>query len=448
MLELFSSGLFSLWLRMAGVPDPVRSVNLVAVTDTPWMVAPGEPDTTVQLTLQQYLQQLSKAGLPASSQGVWLQTGSAFLASNQGTTPLPAASLTKVATSLVALHHWGPNHQFETQVSATGPVENGVLQGDLVVHGGGDPLMVWEEAIAIGNDLNRLGIRRVTGSLIVTGNFLMNFETNPQKAGALLKQALNSTTWSEEARYQYSTMPRGTARPQVAIAGPVQVVTYGIDLLPPQTQLLRHYSLPLSQILKLMNVYSNNVIADVLANSLGGAQQVAHQSALLAGFPRHEILLKNGSGLGVENRISPRAVCAMFAALQRYLQPRNQTIADLFPISGVDHGGTIDYRKIPNAAVVKTGTLNDVSALAGVLPTRDRGLVWFTIINRGTNLDGLRDQQDGLLQSLINRWGAVPSVPLAIAPSTSARAAAASLGASNRTHSVRSAVEVNTYQGN
>ncbi|MCL6433941.1 MAG: D-alanyl-D-alanine carboxypeptidase [Leptolyngbyaceae cyanobacterium HOT.MB2.61] len=448
MLELFSSGLFSLWLTMAGVPDPMRSVNLVAGVDTPWMTVPGAPDPNVQLALQQYLQRLSKMGLPMSSQGVWLQTGSTFLASNKGTTPLPAASLTKVATSLVSLHELGPDYRFETLLSTTGPIENGVLLGDLIVKGGGDPLMVWEEAIALGNDLNRLGIRKVAGNLIITGNFLMNFETNPQKAGELFKQALNSRTWPEEAEYQYSTLPEGTPRPQIAITGRVQVVTYGIDLLPPQTQLLRHQSLPLVQILKLMNVYSNNVMAESLTNSLGGAQYVAQQSALLAGFPQSEISLKNGSGLGVENRISPRAVCAMFAAIQRYVQPRSLTIADLFPISGVDHGGTIDYRKIPSAAVVKTGTLNDVSALAGVLPTRDRGLVWFAIINRGTNLDSLRDQQDALLQSLVSQWGTARSVPVAIAPTISARTTSASLGDTSRNQAVRSAVEVNTYQGN
>jgi D-alanyl-D-alanine carboxypeptidase/D-alanyl-D-alanine-endopeptidase (penicillin-binding protein 4) len=431
---------------MAGIPDPVRSVNLVAGTDTPWIVNPGTPDPKVQLTLQQYLQKLSKAGLVASSQGVWLQTGSTFLGSNQGTTPLPAASLTKIATSLVSLHTWGPDHQFETFLNATGQVENGVLQGDLVVQGGGDPLMVWEEAIALGNDLNRLGIRRVTGNLVITGNFLMNFETNPQKAGELFKQALNSKAWSDEAEYQYQALPKGTPRPQVAIGGSVQVVTYGTDLLPTQTQLLRHRSLPLAHILKLMNVYSNNIIAESLANSLGGAQFVAQQASQVAGFPQEEIVLKNGSGLGVENQISPRAVCAMFTALQRYLQPRNLTVADLFPISGIDHGGTIDYRKIPSSSVVKTGTLNDVSALAGVLPTRDRGLVWFSIINRGTNLEGLREQQDELLQTLVSQWGTSPSVPIAIAPTTTARVAAASLGSANRNQAAQSAVEVNAYQ--
>lgn len=451
MLELFSSGLISLWFNMAGLSRSInvsstKAVSAFSWADTPWVVLPGEPDATAQATLQRYLEGLAHKGLVESSQGVWLQSGSHFLASNQGTTPLPAASLTKVATSLASLESWGPDHQFETLISATGPIQDGVLQGDLVVHGGGDPLIVWEEAIALGNALNRLGIAKVTGSLVITGNFSMNFETKPEKVGALLKQAFNANTWSDEAAYQYQKLPAGTPRPHVAIAGGVQVINYGADLLPKQILLLRHRSLPLSHILKLMNLYSNNVIAESLANSLGGAAVVAQQAAIAAGVPQDEIRLKNGSGLGTENQISPRAICAMFATIQRYLQFRNLTIADLFPIAGVD-GGTIDYRKIPQDAVVKTGTLNDVSALAGVVPTRDRGFVWFVMINRGTDLEDLRDRQDKLLQTLVKQWGTVSTQPIPLSPNDT-QPIATLLGASDRNEVVRSAVEINTYSSN
>jgi D-alanyl-D-alanine carboxypeptidase/D-alanyl-D-alanine-endopeptidase (penicillin-binding protein 4) len=446
LLELFSSGLVSLWLNMAGLSrvnsSSFNAVNAIAGNDVPWSVLPGEPDTMAQATLQQYLEGLSRKGLVSSSQGVWLQAGAHFLASNQGTIPLPAASLTKVATSLVALETWGPDHQFETLISATGPIQDGVLQGDLIVQGEGDPLLVWEEAIALGNALNRLGIAKVAGNLVITGNFLMNFETKPEKAGALLKQAFNANSWSNEAAYQYQKLPAGTPRPHVAIAGGVQIVNYGAALLPKQILLLRHRSLPLSHILKLMNIYSNNVIAESLASSLGGANIVAQQAAIAAGVPQDEIRLRNGSGLGTENQISPRAICAMFATTQRYLQFRNLTIADLFPVSGVD-GGTIDYRKIPQDAVVKTGTLNDVSALAGVVPTRDRGFVWFVLINRGTDLDDLRDRQDQLLQAIVQQWGAVSTRPLPLSPN-STKPVGTLLGATERNEAVRSAIEVNT----
>ncbi len=414
MLDLFSSAMVSAWLSMANVTSSI-SATVANFKNVPWVeTGSSDADPASQEILQQYLKGLADKGLTPTTQGVWLQSGPIVLANNQGSTPLPAASLTKVATSLVALDTWGPDHRFETLIGTTGQIQQGVLNGDLIIKGGGDPLFVWEGAFSIGNTLNQMGIRKVAGNLVIAGNFAMNFETKPEKAGELLKEALNSGAWSQDAAYQFQQLPQGTPKPEVAIAGSVIVVPES-SLPPNQTLLMRHQSLPLAQMLKLMNIYSNNVMSESLAEMAGGATAVAQKAAVLAGVPPEEILLANGSGLGVENRISPRAICAMFAAIQRYLEPRNMTIADLFAISGTDVG-TIEDRKIPTASVVKTGTLNDVSALAGVLPTRDRGLVWFTIINRGGDLEGLRAQQDELLQQLVNQWGTVQPAPTAIAP--------------------------------
>ncbi|MBW4576473.1 MAG: D-alanyl-D-alanine carboxypeptidase [Aphanothece sp. CMT-3BRIN-NPC111] len=416
MLQLFSSGLMALWLDMAGMkPANVNATEMLAWQGIPLFSLPTGPDPVVESTVQQYLRELSARGMETANQGVWMQSGPALLTARQGTVPRPAASLTKVATTLAALETWGPAHQFETLISTTGPVQNGVLQGDLVITGNGDPFFVWEEAIALGNALNQMGIRGVAGNLVMAGDFYMNYQFNPEVAGQLLKQGLNSATWPPIAATQYLRMPQGTPRPQVAIAGGVQIATFSA---PKQILLLRHRSMQLTQILKEMNIYSNNEMAEMLAKSLGGAQVVSQLAANSAGFSPQEIQLLNGSGLGVGNQISPHAVCNMLIAIQRYLQPHNLTIADLFPVSGRDRRGTLETRQIPNATVIKTGTLNDVSALAGVMPTRDRGLVWFTIINRGPDIEGLRAQQDQLLQRLLQRWGVHKAPPIAIAPST------------------------------
>lgn len=447
MLELLSTGIVSLWLEMAGVPPSANSVNLVTGQEAPWLLLPGDPDAFSAATLQQYLESLAAKGLTPAVQGVWLQSGASLLASNQGTTPFPAASLTKVATSLVALQSWGANHQFETLINAAGPIENGVLQGDLIIQGGNDPLMVWEEAITIGNDLTKLGITKVAGNLVITGSFLMNFETDPKQAGELFRQALDYTKWDDEAEAQFRQLPKGTPRPQITFTGTVQAIPPTTVVSPKQLLLLRHRSLPVSQIIKLMNIYSNNVMAEALANSVGGAAVVAQRAAEITGVPQTEILLHNGSGLGVENQISPRAVCSMFAALQRSLQANNLTLADLFPIAGRDQG-TIADRRIPLATVVKTGTLNDVSTLAGVMPTRDRGLVWFAILNRGSDLEGLRDQQDSLLQSLVQQWGGVTTAPVAISPTQHVHSVDGLVGNDQRNEVVESAVETNWFRQN
>lgn len=414
MLELIGSGLVSFWLDVAGLhAQPLAAFEQLAWQSNPALVLAPTPDPISGATILQYLQGLETLGLARSNQGIWMQSGPMLLTSNNGTVPLPAASLTKIATTLAALKTWGTDHHFETLISATGPIVNGVLQGDLIVNGGGDPFFVWEEAIALGNSLNQLGINQVTGNLIITGNFAMNYQSDPLLAGQLLKQGLDATTWQAAAKAQYSTFPAGTPKPHVAISGIVQVAAIPT---PKQILLLRHRSLPLAQILKEMNVYSNNEMAEMLGHSLGGASMVGQRAAMAAGVPQSEILLMNTSGLGVENRISPRAVCAMFMAIQTELWRDQMSVADLFPVAGRDHRGTLETRHIPLGSVVKTGTLNDVSALAGVMPTRDRGLVWFTIINRGSNIARLRTSQDQLLQRLLVQWQLAPSIPAAIAP--------------------------------
>ncbi len=418
MLELLGSGLVSLWLEMAGVQiKPLDALDALAWQSSPGLVRAPDPNPAGANTVQEYLQGLLTSKLVPQnlidSQGVWMQSGPMLMANHQGTTALPAASLTKVATSLVAFKTWGPDHQFDTLISATGPVVNGVLQGDLVIGGGGDPMFVWEEAIALGNTLNKMGIKQVKGNLVITGSFAMNFQRNPLMAGQLLKQTLNFATWTRSENYIYSIMPKGTPKPQVVIAGTIKVEA---QANPQQTLLVHHRSLPLKQIIKEMNVYSNNDIAEMLAQSVGGAPVVQATAAKLARVPEAEIQLINGSGLGPENRISPRAICAMFMAMQQEALANQLTLADLFAMSGFDHRGTLHGRHIPQATVIKTGTLRDVSALAGVMPTRDRGLVWFAILNRGPNVSAFRTGQDQLLQNLVKHLQVALQVPAALTP--------------------------------
>jgi serine-type D-Ala-D-Ala carboxypeptidase/endopeptidase (penicillin-binding protein 4) len=418
MLELIGSGLFTLWMEMTGLQvKPLDALEALAWQSSPGLVLAPDPNPASTTTVEQYFKDLVNAKLVAGdtmqSQGIWMQSGPILMANHEGTTPVPAASLTKIATSLVSLTTLGTEHKFETLVSATGPIQNGVLEGDLVITGGGDPLFVIQEAITIGNMLNQMGIKQVKGNLIIVGNFAMNFQRNPTLAGQFLKQTLNSATWSRDINLYYSTMPKGTPKPQLAITGKVELATQNI---PPSNLLIRHYSLPLKQLINEMNIFSNNEMAEMLAEAVGGSTVVQSKAAKLARVPESEIQLINGSGLGVDNRISPRAVCAMLMVLQREAVANGMTIADLFPTSGVDHRGTMHSRHLPNATVMKTGTLRDVSALAGVVPTRNRGLVWFAIINRGSGVWAFRQQQDKLLQNLVKQLQEPNSVPISIAP--------------------------------
>lgn len=373
------------------------------------------PDPVAIAAVERHLQSLAALGMSPEEQGVWIQSGNEVLASHRGTVPVPAASLTKIPTTLAALSVWGHEHQFETQVGIRGTLQSdGVVQGDLVVQGGGDPLLVWEEAIALGNALQQLGITEVTGDLLITGDFFMNFEADAAQSGEWLRQSFHADLWNGEARAQYAQMPQGTPQPRLAIAGSVQVVAQ-----PPNdvTPILRHRSLSLTQILKAMNIYSNNFIADNLAQQMGGGSRVAQLAAEAAAVPVEEVQLINGSGLGEENRISPRAVTTMLMALQARLEAADLTVADFFPVVGRERGTLGDRQLLPGSAL-KTGTLDRVSSLAGVIPTRDRPLVWFSLMDIGTgDLGTLHRQQDQLLQTLAAAWGTSAAVPDGLRPS-------------------------------
>jgi len=371
----------------------------------------ASPDSQSAWVAEQAVQNMiltmRKSGYADTAQGVWIQSSSGVLfASRQANKPLPAASLTKIATTLAALSTWGANHKFTTTISTTGKLVGDTLQGDLVIQGGGDPLFVWEEAIELGNALNRMGIKRVKGDLVITDQFYMNFETDRKLTGNLLKRSLNAANWTDEVVAQYQTMPFGTLTPQVSIDGKVRSSPdLNTQANARTTVLVRHSSLPLWQILKRMNTFSNNEMAEMLTASVGGVNTVRQKAIEIAGVSPLEIRLINGSGLGQQNQISPRAITAMLIALQNLAQTQNLSIVDLMPTGGCNCG-TIENRSIPFGAVVKTGTLSDVSTLAGVLPTRDRGLIWFSIVNRGTgDVSVFHQAQDRLLRMLLDKWG-------------------------------------------
>ncbi|AJE48293.1 D-alanyl-D-alanine carboxypeptidase/D-alanyl-D-alanine endopeptidase [Celeribacter indicus] len=77
---------------------------------------------------------------------------------------LPPASVAKTVTALYALDHLGAEHRFVTRVIATGPVREGIVQGDLVLAGGGDPTLDTDGLGLLAEQLAEAGIRGVSGA--------------------------------------------------------------------------------------------------------------------------------------------------------------------------------------------------------------------------------------------------------------------------------------------
>lgn len=94
------------------------------------------------------------------------ETG-AVLARRQAGLALPPASTAKVITTLYALDRLGPDFRFVTDVSSTGPLAGGVLKGDLILEGGGDPVLQTDELGALVERLTAQGARKIAGRFLL-----------------------------------------------------------------------------------------------------------------------------------------------------------------------------------------------------------------------------------------------------------------------------------------
>ncbi|MEM7075920.1 MAG: D-alanyl-D-alanine carboxypeptidase [Pseudomonadota bacterium] len=85
---------------------------------------------------------------------------------------LPPASVAKAVTALYALDTLGGGHRFSTQLLATGPVEGGVVKGDLILAGGADPVLDTDDLAAMAARLEGSGVRAVEGRVRPWGGAL------------------------------------------------------------------------------------------------------------------------------------------------------------------------------------------------------------------------------------------------------------------------------------
>ena len=81
--------------------------------------------------------------------------------------PRNPASLIKLPTTLAALELLGPGHQWHTEYLADGEIVDGVLQGDLILRGGGDPFVSVERLLGHILALRQGGLETIAGDLVI-----------------------------------------------------------------------------------------------------------------------------------------------------------------------------------------------------------------------------------------------------------------------------------------
>ncbi|WP_233557046.1 D-alanyl-D-alanine carboxypeptidase/D-alanyl-D-alanine endopeptidase [Gemmobacter lutimaris] len=85
---------------------------------------------------------------------------------------VPPASVLKSVTAAYALDRLGPAHRFQTRVLRAGPIVQGVVQGDLILAGGGDPVLDTDMLGDLAAKLAAAGIKGATGRFLVWGGAL------------------------------------------------------------------------------------------------------------------------------------------------------------------------------------------------------------------------------------------------------------------------------------
>ncbi|MGI8642433.1 MAG: D-alanyl-D-alanine carboxypeptidase [Pyrinomonadaceae bacterium] len=324
------------------------------------------------------------------------------------------ASNVKIATAYAVLKTFGPDYRFPTNFWTDGQVDTntGTLYGNLYVSGR-DPMFGYEHGVDITHELNHLGIQNVSGDLIVTDNFAMNYNTSAQRAGSSLLTTMDSAKRSVAANRAWQNYLVNSRKPNVIRTVPSVAISGGVYVqsLPTNARLLfSHESTPMREIVKVTLCYSNNFLAERLGDMLGGAYAVARIVQQNAQIPPAEFYIQTASGLGT-NRVTPRAMMSLLRTLRKELARSKMTFADIMPVAGVDKG-TLEKRfdtDFSRGSVVgKTGTLGStdggVSSLSGEMQTA-KGKLLFVIFNQRGSVARFRVFQNSLISLIQGQLG-------------------------------------------
>jgi D-alanyl-D-alanine carboxypeptidase/D-alanyl-D-alanine-endopeptidase (penicillin-binding protein 4) len=183
--------------------------------------------------------------------------------------------------------------------------------------------------------------------------------------------------------------------------------------VPPDAVLIHTLeSRPLGEVIRGMNKYSNNLMSRLLlltlaAEAQGAPGTVEKGREVVVAWLRDQgldlpyLVLENGSGLSRETRVSAAGMGRLLAAA--YGSPYMPEFMASLAVAGVD--GTMRQRfvggPIAGRAHIKTGSLDDVSGLAGYVLDRD-GRRWVTVMF--INHPGVMSWQGKQVQDALLRW--------------------------------------------
>ncbi|CAN5661269.1 hypothetical protein BH20ACT2_BH20ACT2_21070 [soil metagenome] len=357
------------------------------------------------------------------------------------------ASTEKLATAVAALEVLGPETRFRTGVVAAAPPAGGVVTGDLWMVGAGDPLLATDDYLArfrrqpqIHTDLEALadavaaaGVRQVQGRIVGDETRFDGARYVPSWPPRYIDQNQTGPLSALSVNDSFTAFPptpdsggEETAAPDPPVHAAAVLsflleargITFGA---PPAAgprpadvvEVAGVDSPPVREIVAQMLRESDNTTAELLLKQLGvvtggGGSTVAGAAAVTAvlteeGLPMQGVQVVDGSGLDLGNRTT----CAFLTDLLADRGDESLLAAGL-PVAG--RTGTLELRFLDTIAEgrlrAKTGTLRDVSALAGFVDSLGGADLTFAFVVNAdlVNAAALQDQ-------LADRLVRFPDVP-------------------------------------
>jgi len=337
-------------------------------------------------------------------------TGEVLFELRSGTDRTPA-SVAKLYTTAAALTKMGPSARLNTDVLVSGTVDPaGRLAGDLVIRGGGDPTLSGADISSLAGRVGSSGVRTVSGSVIGDES---RFDTrrggsgwgySPWLGGSLGALAV-SRGWGD-----------GGPGISAARAFARAVRSRGIRVLgrtktgqaPPTARRVARVSSPtVAELAHLVNAPSDNFMAETLLKELGArfgragttAAGASVARSVASGFgasPR----IADGSGLSRSNSTSPREVMLLMAGMRA--GPNGDAFERSLAVAG--RTGTLASRMRGTLAAgncrAKTGTLSNVSTLAGSCRSASGHRIAFALLMNSIAPDRGRALQDSIVRSI------------------------------------------------
>ena len=110
---------------------------------------------------------LQAAHIPPEGAGIVVLRGDSVLVSHNAQQSMQPASTMKLFTTLTALEQFGPAFRGRTEFRSGADVVNGVLQGDLIVRGGGDVDLNEDVLLHMLQALRNQGIQKIKGDVVL-----------------------------------------------------------------------------------------------------------------------------------------------------------------------------------------------------------------------------------------------------------------------------------------